>query len=135
MEIQKTVQLVALRSPAMDRIATTPAISVGRVVLLFLLMITYETCTAIGGKKAMAFLPSPLSVNIAQILQYDPMILEVTQSSLTTKKEAALTGCHFVCRSLRGFAPAGSSLFSPYVEARSADDCGNENPERDIRPR
>ena len=42
MEIQKTSQLVALRSPTMDRIATTPAISVGRVVLVFLLMITYS---------------------------------------------------------------------------------------------
>lgn len=48
MEIQKTSQSVALRSPTMDRMAMTPAISVGRVVLVFLLMITYSY---IGGES------------------------------------------------------------------------------------
>ena len=87
MEIQKISQLVALRSPTMDRIATTPAISVGRVVLLFLLMITYETCSAIGGRWCAP--PSPLSVNIAQILQYDayrvsvPLIITIMSDALS----------------------------------------------------
>ena len=39
------------------------------------------------------------------------------------------------CRSRRGEAPEGSSLFRPGVEARSAEDPGKEDPERDIRPR
>ena len=38
-------------------------------------------------------------------------------------------------RSRRDEAPEGSSPFSPGVEARSAEDPGNEVAERDIRPR
>ena len=39
------------------------------------------------------------------------------------------------CRSRRGEASEGSSLFRPGVEARSAEDPGKEDLERDIRPR
>ena len=39
------------------------------------------------------------------------------------------------CRSRRGEAPEGSSLFRPGVEARSAEDPGKEDPEKYIRPR
>ena len=38
-------------------------------------------------------------------------------------------------RSRRGVAPEGSSLFRPGVEARSAEDPGNEDLGKDIRPR
>ena len=38
------------------------------------------------------------------------------------------------CRSRRGEAPEGSSFFRPGVEARSAEDPGKEDLERDIRP-
>ena len=40
-----------------------------------------------------------------------------------------------VCRSRRGEAPEGSSLFRPGVEARSAEDPGKEDRGKDIRPR
>ena len=39
------------------------------------------------------------------------------------------------CRSRRGEASKGSSLFRPGVEARSAEDPGKEDPEKYIRPR
>ena len=38
------------------------------------------------------------------------------------------------CRSRRGEAPEGSSLFSPHVEARSAEDCGRGCQERYTTP-
>ena len=50
--------------------------------------------------------------------------------SMTDPRPAATA-----CRSRRGEAPEGSSLFRPGVEARSADDPGKDDVRNDIRPR
>ena len=50
--------------------------------------------------------------------------------SLTEPRPAATA-----CRSHRGEAPEGSSLFRPGVEARSAEDPGKDDLVNDIRPR
>ena len=59
----------------------------------------------------------------------------VVHLSITARRKALLTGCHSVCRSRRGEAPEGSSLFRPGVEARSAEDPGKGRRIQGIRPR
>ena len=66
---------------------------------------------------------------------------------MTGRATSSITPCHCAisstdpspavtaCRSRRGEAPEGSSLFRPGVEARSAEDPGKEDLEKDIRPR
>ena len=50
--------------------------------------------------------------------------------SLTEPRPVAIA-----CRSRRGEAPEGSSLFRPGVEARSAEDPGKDHLGNDLRPR
>ena len=67
--------------------------------------------------------------------------------SITGRATLSIMSCHCAisstdpsppvtaCRSRRGEAPEGSSLFRPGVEARSAEDPGKEDLGKDIRPR